>query len=193
MVQPSSYCEVVVEQLLMPITEAALPLEDEGQAQWVFLALSLSIFYTEYRKTILQHRHTYRSLYRHCTHIDTACLKESTIFNNYKCVGVCSVCAGRQLVADYNHLQRWLTSGTAGLAQETVRELASLAVVQEMERGLQALCGFKIPESDHDSGRAVVCGEAPIISGGEWVQGFSSLPLWSEIAWHRPSDWQLRT
>ena len=56
--QPSKYCDVVVEQLIIPITEAALRLGE--QAQRVYMDLSVSILFNEYRKLITQNKHTYR-------------------------------------------------------------------------------------------------------------------------------------
>ena len=71
-----------------------------------------------------------------------------------------------------------------GLLPETEQTLSALSVVTEMERGLQSLCRSKTRESDHDC--QVVGGPS---GSGEAVRGLSSLPVWSEIAWHRSSDW----
>ena len=50
-----------MEQLLRPLTEAALSLE--AQAQSLFLSLSATIFFLEYRRIILSNKHTYRYYY----------------------------------------------------------------------------------------------------------------------------------
>ena len=55
---PSEYCDVLGEEVLMPLTEAALTLEARPQS--VFMTLSATIFFTEYRRAILSNKHTYR-------------------------------------------------------------------------------------------------------------------------------------
>ena len=56
--QPSKYCDVMVEQLIIPITEAAGQLGE--QAQRVYMDLAVSILFNEYRRVITQNKYTYR-------------------------------------------------------------------------------------------------------------------------------------
>ena len=56
--QPSKYCDVIVEQLIMPITEGALSLD--GQSQIAYMTLTTSTLLNEYRKFILRNKHTQR-------------------------------------------------------------------------------------------------------------------------------------
>ena len=91
-------------------------------------------------------------------------------------------------MADFLHLREWISSHKAGLQPETLHRLSALSVLAEMERGLLALCGTKISESDRDSPEVGVATEGS--GGGEWVRGFSSLPVWAENAWNSPADWQ---
>ena len=57
------YCDVIVEQLLLPIAEAALSLGELPQLS--YMSLSASILLNEYRKAITINHHTYRYVHTH--------------------------------------------------------------------------------------------------------------------------------
>ena len=102
-------------------------------------------------------------------------------------VFLCRLPAGRQLLVDFHHLSQWLSSDRLGLLPATLQSLSSLPVVAEVEQGLQLLCGTAAFEPDtapHRDGSIADSHHAAC------VRGYSSLSVWSEIAWHSSSDWQ---
>ena len=56
--QPSTYCDIIVEQLIVPTVEAALLLEEHSQRS--YMELCASILFNEYRRVIVQKKQTYR-------------------------------------------------------------------------------------------------------------------------------------
>ena len=57
--EPGSYCNVVIEELLLPVIEAVLGLTAES-AQLSLLTLTVSIFLSELRRVITTNKRTYR-------------------------------------------------------------------------------------------------------------------------------------
>ena len=55
---PSKYCDMIVEQLILPTSEAARLLQEHSQR--ALMTLSASILLNEYRKAIMKYKHTYR-------------------------------------------------------------------------------------------------------------------------------------
>ena len=55
---PSSYCEVVKEQLIFPVVEAAGALAEDPQK--AFVGLSVCILMNEFRRMITSHKKAYR-------------------------------------------------------------------------------------------------------------------------------------
>lgn len=56
--QPSTYCDIIVEQLIVPTVEAALLLEEHAQRS--YMELCASILFNEYRRVIVRNKQTYR-------------------------------------------------------------------------------------------------------------------------------------
>jgi hypothetical protein len=56
-IEHSSYCDVLMGHLLLPMTEAALKLPEGGQT--CFLYLMSIVFWSEYRKTITLNKRLY--------------------------------------------------------------------------------------------------------------------------------------
>ena len=59
----SAYCDVMVEQLLLPIAEAALPLEETAQQSC--MVLCTCILLAEYRRAIISNTHAYKYVYKY--------------------------------------------------------------------------------------------------------------------------------
>ena len=57
--EPGSYCNEVIEELLLPVMEAVQGLTAES-AQLSFLTLTVSIFLSELRRVITTNKRTYR-------------------------------------------------------------------------------------------------------------------------------------
>ena len=115
------------------------------------------------------------------------------IYSNtvYVCVCVC-VCvyiqsrpaAGRQLVMDFSHLSQWLTTEKLGLDPTTAQSLSKLPILSEIEQGLGLLCGT----TDYRYSTACL-GEDCGVPTCTCISGYSSLPLWTEIAHYNIKDW----
>ena len=109
--------------------------------------------------------------------------------NNHLLLLNCRPGAGRQLLVDLHHLSQWLTSEKLGLLSTTLQSLASLPIMAEMEQGLLLVCGATADDSQgsplHSDGHSRPT--ASLFSSH--VQGLSSLPVWTEIAWHSTTDW----
>lgn len=83
--------------------------------------------------------------------------------------------AGRQLMADFSHLKGCLTSTESPLHRDTTAMLPALPPVEEMERGLQKLCG------SGELARSPMC---------QWPRGVASRPgLLPELDLHSSQDW----
>ena len=57
--EPGSYCNLLIEELLLPAVEAARGIADHS-AQLAFLLLTVNVFLSKLRKTITANRHIYR-------------------------------------------------------------------------------------------------------------------------------------
>ena len=57
--EPGSYCNLLIEELLLPAMEAGRGIADQ-KAQLAFLLLAINVFLSGLRKTITANRHTYR-------------------------------------------------------------------------------------------------------------------------------------
>ena len=98
----------------------------------------------------------------------------------------CRFSAGRQLLVDFHYLSQWLTSDGLRLLPTTVQSLSSLPVVAEIERGLLLLSGADTSATD-----AVPRGDSSGTSPHtDFVRGYSSLSVWSEIGCYSPTDWR---
>ena len=88
---------------------------------------------------------------------------------------------GRQLLVDFCYLRQWITSDKLGLEAATTQCVSRLPAVTEVERGLHWLSGDPPTTPPHNVTHRHSTGS---------VRGYHSLPVWSEIAWYSPSDWQ---
>lgn len=57
--EPGSYCNLLIEELLLPAMEAGRGIVEQ-KAQLAFLLLAINVFLNGLRKTITANRHTYR-------------------------------------------------------------------------------------------------------------------------------------
>lgn len=100
-----------------------------------------------------------------------------------KRVLLCRLFAGRQLLADYRYIQRWLT-GDQQLGKAAVQVLSELPVSMEIERGLLTICGTA-NVNETDGGSPVARKHQPIV-----VLPSQNFPVLTEIAWNTISDWK---
>ena len=57
--EPGSYCQLLIEELLLPVMEAARGIANQ-KAQLAFLLLTINVFLSRLRSTITAKKHMYR-------------------------------------------------------------------------------------------------------------------------------------
>lgn len=92
-----------------------------------------------------------------------------------------SIFAGRQLLRDYRHLRRSLTSPDHQLAKPSLEVLSRLPILAEIEKGLLTICNCGMPEEDETKPEPEKTCDVSLPS--------NNFPVLVQIAWNSTRDW----